>query len=256
MFNLLRTDFYRFGKNKLLYVAIIITIMIAFSLTILIQQDIRLGISVFGNLMALNEINDILRMGIQYSNGLGIFIAILLSGFIGQEYQWKTWQYKWLIKKSRSRIYLSKLILSMVGSSLIFFTYVIIVLLSSPGLGVLFKSHYFLMLISGLSIYAALGAVICLFSMLIKNNIASIVICLCYVLFAETLVSLVSHLMNISESFGRIIEFGIKHSIYGMSIRASSMIFSPDFVGLIILNSFAIIILSTIFGIMAFKKYE
>jgi len=90
MTNIWKNDLYRIGKSKLLYGVVAFTCFIAFSLIMLMRQDIRLGISVFGNLTAFKGIDDIIRIGIAYQKGLGILVAVLISVFIGQEYQWQT----------------------------------------------------------------------------------------------------------------------------------------------------------------------
>ena len=183
MNNIIKNDLYRFSKSILLYVILSLTIVISFSLTMMIRQDIRLGISVFGNLTAFRGIDDIIRIGILYQRGLGFFIAILLSVLIGQEYQWKTWQHKWIANKSRAGIYLSKAVLSSAISAAVFLIFQIVVLLSSSQIENILTAGYTAMVISGAFVYAALGAVVCLLSMLIKNNITSIIACICYVMY-------------------------------------------------------------------------
>ncbi len=113
-------DLYRIGKSKLFYGIAAFTCIIAFLLTMLVRQDIRLGISIFGDLTAFIKTDDIIRIGIEYQKGLGIFVAILISVFIGQEYQWQTWQQKWMISKNRIFMYLSKAALSSAVSVVIF----------------------------------------------------------------------------------------------------------------------------------------
>ena len=142
MTELLKSDLYRFGKSKLFYGILAFTGIIAFSLMMVMRQDIRLGISVFGNMTAFKGADDIIRIGSEYQKGLGILVAILLSVFIGQEYQWKTWQHKWIINKSRSRIYLSKAILSSATSAAIFLIFELIALFSSGQIGHILTSEY------------------------------------------------------------------------------------------------------------------
>ena len=124
-------DFYRIKKSKLFYGAIILSSFIALSLMLLNRQDIRLGISIFGNLTTFILPEDVINLGVTYQKGLGIIIAIVLSVFIGQEYQWNTWQNKWLISKTRIGMYLSKALLSAVLSAVIFLFFEITALLFS-----------------------------------------------------------------------------------------------------------------------------
>jgi ABC-type transport system involved in multi-copper enzyme maturation permease subunit len=256
MTNIWKSDLYRFGKSKLFYGVAAFTCSIAFSLIMLMRQDIRLGISVFGNLTAFKGIDDIIRIGIAYQKGLGILVAVLISVFIGQEYQWQTWQQKWLTNKNRIYIYLSKAVLSSAVSAAIFLIYQIVALLSSGQIQEMLTPEYACMMIGSIFIYAALGSVICMFSMLVKSSTVSIIACLGYVLFSETLISLIRNLGSFSDTIARLVEWGVKHSIYGMSSIVSGASVSADFAITILINSLAIMLLSTAIGVFLFRKCE
>lgn len=60
MANLLRADIYRLGRSKLFYGIMAFTGILAFFLMMIMRQDIRVGISVFGNLTAFKGIEDII----------------------------------------------------------------------------------------------------------------------------------------------------------------------------------------------------
>ncbi|MGF7145574.1 ABC-type transport system involved in multi-copper enzyme maturation permease subunit [Anaerotaenia torta] len=256
MTNLLRTDLYRLGKSKLFYGIMAFTGILAFSLMMIMRQDIRVGISVFGNLTAFKGIEDIIRIGTEYQKGLGILIAILISVFIGQEYQWKTWQHKWIIGKSRTHIYLSKTILSSFISAAVFLLFELIALFSSGQISNILTSKYIAMIIGGSAVYASLGGIICLLSILIKNNTLSAIICLCYVLFSETSWSILRNLSSFSSGAVKIVELSMRHSIYGMSTIISSTSFSVDMIISIVINSVVIMLISAVFGLIVFRKYE
>ena len=256
MVGIVINDLYRFGKSKLLYGVIILTVGIALFLTMLIGQDIRLGISVYGNLVAFRGFDDIVRIGLTYNNGLGIFVAVLLSVFIGQEYQWKTWQHKWLVGRSRVSIYLSKAVLSSVVSSLIFVIFQAVVLLSSNQTGDYISVGYIGMVLCGIAIYAALGAVICMLSMLIKNSTTSVIVCLLYVLAIESLASLLGNLASISETSSLIVGWLIRHSIYGMVTVVSESVVTWSLAISIFINSILIMLLSFAIVTLAFRRYE
>lgn len=256
MIRLLRSDLYRFGKSKLFYGILAFTSILAFLLMMIMRQDIRVGISVFGNLTAFKGIEDIFLVGTEYQKGLGILVAILISVWIGQEYQWKTWQHKWIINKSRIRIYLSKAILSSAASAVVFLIFELIALLSSGQISNILTGEYVATVICGFAIYAALGAVICLLSMLIKSNTTSTIVCLCYVLFSETFWSAMRNLSNFSSDVVEIVESGIQHSIYGMSTIISTTSVSADMTISIVINSVVIMLTATVFGLIIFRKYE
>ncbi len=256
MTNIWKSDLYRIGKSKLFYGVAAFICIIAFSLIMLMRQDIRLGISVFGNLTAFKGIGDIIRIGITYQKGLGILIAILISVFIGQEYQWQTWQQKWLTSKSRIYIYLSKAALSSAVSAAIFLVFQIVTLLGSGQIQEMLTPEYAGMMAGSVFIYAALGSMLCLLSMLVKNSTASIIVCLGYVLFGETLVSLIRNVSSFSDTAARLVAWGMQHSIYGMSLIVSGTAVSANLLIIILINSLAIMLLSTTVGLLLFRKYE
>lgn len=255
MTKILRTDLYRLGRSKLYYGIMAFTGILAFFLMMIMRQDIRVGISVFGNLTAFKGIEDIIRIGTEYQKGLGILVAILISVWIGQEYQWKTWQHKWIISKSRAGIYLSKAIVSSAISAAVFLLFELIALLSSGQISSILAGGYISTVICGAAVYAALGVVICLLSMLIKNHTTSIIVCLCYVLFSETLWSAIRNLSNFS-SVVKIVELGMRHSIYGMSTIISSTSVSTDLAIGIVINSVVIMLIATVLGLIVFRKFE
>lgn len=108
------------------------------------------------------------------------------------------------------------------------------------------------MIIGGVATYATLGAVMCMLSMLIKSATGSIIACLGYLLFGETLLSAIANLSRFSDITSRIVAWGVRHSTYGMAVRVSAG-YNPL---LIIINALVITLLSTIIGLMIFRKYE
>lgn len=255
MIEIWKSDLYRFGKSKLFYGIMAFTGLLAFALTQLIRQDIRLGISVFGNLTAFKELDDIIRIGVQYQKGLGILVAVLMSVFIGQEYLWKTWQHKWIARKSRNFIYLSKTLLSSAVSVMIFLLFETVALFCSGQIQKVFTSGYLSMMICGSFVYAALGAVISMFSMLIKNNTTSTLVCLGYILFSETLATVIQNICGLSDITAKAGNWIISSSVYGMSLRISGVV-SPENILPIFVNVVVIIGISTAIGLTLFSKYE
>lgn len=249
-------DLFRFGKSKLFYGIAACTCLIACSLMILTRQDIRFGISIFGNLTAFKTTDDIVRIGVQYQKGLGVLVSILLSVFIGQEYAWKTWQHKWIIGRSRANMYISKALLSSMVSIAIFLLFEGAALLCSGQILNLLTDGYVSMVICSVFVYAALGSVICMLSMLIKNNTASIIVCLGYVLFGETILSAIKNVSGLFNNIARFAEWGMQHSIYGMMIRICNPSVSIGLIFPIFLNAVIIILVSTTIGLLLFRKYE
>lgn len=116
--------------------------------------------------------------------------------------------------------------------------------------------EYARMMISTVFIYAALGSVICLLSMLIKNSTASTIVCFGYVLFSETLVSVIKNLSSFFDISTKVMEWGVQHSIYGMSSIVSGTSVSTGITMSIMMNSLTIMLLSTTIGLFLFRKYE
>lgn len=256
MTSIWKSDLYRFWKSRLFHGGLGFTCLIEFTLSALLRQDIRLGISVFGNMSVFKTIDDIVKLGVQYHKALGILVAVLVSVFIGQEYAWQTWQNKWIIKKSRTHMYLSKTVLSTVVSIAIFIIFEIVLLLSSGQIKELLTSSYAAMMISSVFIYAALGSVICMLSILIRNSTAATIICLIYVMFSETLILAIRNIGNIAGMTAKASEWIVVHSIYGMSMIACDASVSMVNVLPLIINSLVIIFLSTIGGILVFIRYD
>lgn len=151
---------------------------------------------------------------------------------------------------------MSKAILSSATSAAIFLIFELIALFSSGQISNILTGEYVATVICGFAIYAALGSVICLLSMLIKNNTTSIIVCLCYVLFSETILSVIRNLSNFSTSVAKFVELGIRHSIYGMSTIVSTTSVSADMTISIVINSVVIMLIATVFGLIVFRKYE
>ena len=256
MLYLLKSDLYRLRKNKMFYCIATFVIIIGFLLTILNRQNIRLGISVFNNLITFISIKDIIKIGVQYQKGLGILVAIFISVFIGQEYQWSTWQHKWIISKSRVSIYMSKVILSICVSIYIFLLFETVVLLCSGQIRNVLTREYIETLICGSYIYMSLGAVICFISMKINNNTLAVIVSICYVLFSETLANITHQIDVISETISNFTSWCLQHSIYGMSSIICTTPVIGDFTLTIALNSIIISVIVTLFGVFAFRRYE
>lgn len=138
----------------------------------------------------------------------------------------------------------------------VFLLFQSVVLLSSGQILKLLNVEYAVLITGSIFIYAALGSVICLFAMLIKNNTASTIICLGYVLMSETFVSVLKNIAGFSDMAARIVGWCIRHSIYGMSSLVIETTGSMDFMVHILINAFGIISLSTMIGLFIFNKIE
>ena len=257
MTKLLKSDLYRLTNSKILYGLSFFVAVVAVLFVIMIRSDISLGIYALGNVVEIGRMEDIIGLGIQYHNGLlGVVVAMILSVWIGQEYQWNTWQYKWVTSKSRRYMYLAKAIISALVSVAIFLLYQLVALFSSGQVGIILSWNYMSLIIGGIFVYGALGTVICLMTMSAKNNVVGVVVCLCYVLFIESLLFAVSIGANHIAIAGRIVDWGIRHSIYGMTAAVVRMDLTPGQILGIGFNGIIIMILATILGMFVFEKCE
>ncbi len=251
MMKVIKCDFYRLFSGRMLYVVFAITILISSALSVMLNSDIRLGISIFGNLTAFKRIEDLVAIGTQYYKGLGFLLAIMLSVFIGQEYLWKTLGCKWTASQSRLKIHLSRTLLSCIVALSMYIAFQLTVIILSGEGAMLLSEQYLIMIVSGIFPYIALGAVFTMISTIAKNNVYAIIACLAYVLLSETIVSL---LMNVASTIP-FVEVLIKHSIYGMSQAVSTSMTIQDTLYLCV-NAVATITISTIVGCLVFGRQE
>lgn len=256
MLSMLKCDLFRLKNSKLFYCFISISGFMALLLMLIHRQDIRLGISIFGNLTTFISIDDIINLGIQYQKGLGIIVAIFISIFIGQEYLWNTWQQKWLVNKNRFHIYCSKMILSAASASILFLVFEAMALICSGQITEICNMDYLAVMVSGIFLYSALGTVICMISMLIKNSTVSTVAALCYVLFNETIATVILNIGNASEKAAEFASWCVQHSLYGLSAVILSPGYSIESVLPIAANTVLISLTVTVIGMMVYRKYE
>lgn len=249
-------DLYRMKKSKLFYGVILLSGFLAFSLMLLNRQDIRLGISIFGNLTTFISAEDVVKLGIEYQKGLGLMAAVFISVFIGQENQWNTWQHKWLIGRTRAGIYLSKVLLSAILSTSLFILFEFIALICSEQISRLLESGYIQMLACGIAIYVALGSVFCLISMLIRNSVVSVTVSLGYVLCGEMIVSIMQDIARAIPATAHIISAWSEHTVYGMSVAVYSSPIATDLIISTAVSSLCISALTVLIGVWRFSKYE
>ncbi len=256
MTNIWKGDVYRLAKSRTLYAVAGGVGLLSLLLTIMMRMDIHLGVGGFGASATFKEMEDVIHLGLRHNHGLGLFIAVFIAVFIGQEYTWKTWQNKWLAGRSRVRIYLSKLALSVAASISTFLLFQLVALLGSGQIREILTGEYLTAMLRGSFLYGALGAVLCMLSMLLQNATASVIFCLGYILFGETLAHSIRTLARLGDAAAQISEWIVNHSIYGMSSDLFLAPASPVSVLATFVNAVVIILLSAACGIFFFRKYE
>lgn len=75
-------------------------------------------------------------------------------------------------------------------------------------------------------------------------------------MLSETLMTVLQNIGGISAVTEKITAWCVEHSIYGMSATLTTASMTPEIVGSIIISSFAIFTVTTIVGILLFRKYE
>lgn len=220
------------------------------------RRDVRLGVSIFGSLTTFISAEDVISLGFQYQKGLGVIAAVFISVFIGQEYQWSTWQHKWLIGKNRFGMYLSKAFFSGAASLLIFLSYELSALLFSGQIGTLLTGSFAASMLCGALVYIALGSVICFVSMVIRSSTVSAVAALGCVLLSETLITTLQSIRSKAAILEEIAAWIVKHSIYSISSALSSAAITPELIKTAVTTSLATFALLTIMGMMIFNRYE
>ncbi len=116
MYKLLNAGFYRLKKEKIFWCLVVITILIA-------------GSTLFNQIQHVQTwgktgIDQIL---INYTNWIGIFIALFTSTFIGTEYANGTIRNKIIVGHSRVKIYVSNLIISIVVGTILELIYMLLI---------------------------------------------------------------------------------------------------------------------------------
>ena len=182
--------------------------------------------------------------------------AVFISVFIGQENQWNTWQHKWLIGRTRAGIYLSKVLLSVILSTSLFILFEFIALICLGKISSLLESGYIQMLACGTFIYATLGSIFCLISMLIRNSVFSITVSLGYVLCGEMILSIMQNIARTIPATAQIINAWSGHTVYGMSVAVYSSPIATDLIISTAVSSLCISALTVLIGVWRFSKYE
>lgn len=139
MFNLLRASFIKLKREKFFY--IILGAILVINLIIVIFAKFGTVGYIVGNggetetVKMFQHADDLLYSGLSIMS-VGIYIAIFISMFTGNEYNYGTMKNKITVGKSRSQIYLSELLINVITSTIFFIAQVgVILLLSCPILG-------------------------------------------------------------------------------------------------------------------------
>ncbi len=249
MERVLKYDIYRLQRSAILYGVLGFAILIPLFLTMVMNNEINLGISIYGNVEEIKSVTDIIFIGTQYYKGLGYLVAVVISVFWGQEYLWNTIGKKVTMVKNRDAIYFSKVLLSCSVSAIIYCLFECTIFFFAKEN--LLNGENIYKLISGLIPYIALGAVFAMITTIVKNNVVALLTCFGYVLFTEPIFVFVQGIEAISP-YSTIV---VKYTIYGMVQRASTSTSLLELCFLII-NTLVIVIISSIVGRFVFRRQE
>ena len=170
MYKLLNAGFYRLIKNKVFWGILIITLGIA-------------GVFLYNKLDdSTNSIDNLL---LDHIGIIGIFISIFTTLFVGSEYANGTIRNKIVVGHSRTKIYLSNLIISIIVGIIIELIYMlIIVIIGIPVLGGIQIpfSQFALILLSIVMIIITYSSIFCCITLLFQDITMSTVIGIIFVL--------------------------------------------------------------------------
>lgn len=260
MLMVLKSDIFRLKKWKSIYCFAGVTMLLALSLIAMTSNDIRLGISIFGNLTMFRDLKDIFVFGIDFRKGLGIIVAILISTFIGEEYRWNTIKLKILAGKSREKIYITKMIESIMISVFIYLIYELMILLgmsfTTNNISTILNINNMLRLLCGIALYTALGSIIGCIAILIKKPTISAMICIIYVLAGETINSILNSLSNLSSQISSLIMLIMKYSLNSQIPNMYSDNCTYETILSVLISMLLAVIVTLGVGIICIKKYD
>ncbi len=149
MIKLLNAGIYRLLKNKIFWFMIIITIIIAI-VSLLNQIN---GLDIWGK-------RGIDKLLLNYTNWIGIFIALFTSLFVGLEYETGAIRNKIIVGHSRWKIYISNLIISVLTGLILEIIYMLIICaIGIPILGGIKMQNFLIVLLNILMITIAYSAI-------------------------------------------------------------------------------------------------
>ncbi len=249
MNRIVKFDIQRMVKSSVFIGVSILVVFIAGSLTIFMNQDINLGISIYGNMTGFKSIEDVILIGTQFYKGLGYIVAVVIAVFWGQEYLWKTLGKKENLVQCRTKIYLSKVLVS-IGSTVVMYALfqLTVVALSGQPISMM---QYIYVVVGGVFPYVALASVLAMITTGMGSNMGALIACIAYVVISEPVtqfVQRIGHSMPVVGKMG-------KYSVYGMTQRVNMEISASDML-VIAINSIVIVVISTVLGSLIFRKQE
>lgn len=251
---ILARGFKRNIKSQYVKIPFLIVLIWSVFISILVSRNVRLGISIFGDLTVFTSGHNILYHGANYTKGLGSVIAIIISLSIGKEYQYKTWQHLTSNNIKRNKIYITKIITSIVLAISLFLVYEIIsfCILRGSNLRDVSIIEYVKLIANGIILYATLASIISFISMVIKNYVLSLLASVMFIFLEEFVVKILRQIFLWVDSPGLAINI-TKLSLYGMNeiIQLQKGIIFGNLLGM-----FLWIGLTILLGLFMFNQIE
>ena len=257
MFNIIKADFYKFLKSKTVYVSLIVALLFATLFVVAtyfgVQQMGQPGGPPVGAI-ATNT-RGLLFSAID-SNIVIMLVAVMTSIFVSAEYSTGIIKDTVSSGKSRTKIFLSKLIVTAVGASLILT--VNVVYQTFFGLlfleyGTIFNTSEFLLilktLLSAMMVVIAFNTLFATLTTAFKTLGASLASNIGLIMFGGLIFYLIS---LISDFFENITDYWLADNL--SKVVQNAMLNTYDFKPLIIALSYLAI--SVIAGILIFKKQD
>lgn len=249
--DLFKRDLLRALNSRYMQVGALLTFISGVVLSLLIGSNYKIGISIFGNLTTYKTLEEIALNGIDYRKGIGLLITILVSVFISQDYQYKTWQQPIHAGNSRVKIYFCRLLFSLLTGMLIFLSYEIPVYIISILLGekILFYNIVSI-LCKGMIIYFVIPCTVTCLAISIKNHMLSVLISIIYILFEQDLTRFILNILsriNLDELIGRFTLTEI-----GLFAKSTGLELVPN----MIVSGFVVFLITALIGIVLFNRQE
>ncbi len=252
---IIKRDIRRIFLSMDILIGFLLVLICTLFLSILISSGTKFGISILGNLTIFSNGKLVLINGANYTKGIGFIVAVLISLFIGKEYQYKTLGYILSKGISRRNVYFTKVVSSIFIGISIFLMYEVLsygILSLAEKTGISFR-EFIILLAEGILMYSVLSSIICFISMSFKNYILSLLLSIIFIFLESNIVVGIGKIMsiiNLDSIYSKI----AKYSLYGMNEFISNG--EVRFNIAIVIGSIILLLISSLMGIINFNRQE
>lgn len=220
MNKLLKANFYKLTKEKSIYVLAGLSILI--SIVAIIIYKVIGSISMEGLIVTeLGNGETLFLSGIQLSQNAGMLMALGIVMYVGKEFSQNTIRNKIIVGYSKTSIYLSNFIMSVVVSAILYIVYeLVVVCIGIPvfGWGKTFVFAEFIrQLINSLLILVTVSAVVNMITMLSRNLVTAILISVLGIIIIPAILSAIN-MVPLGETARTVMDIIMKSNFLGQSV--------------------------------------